>query len=74
MGGDAALAGQAFYDRLQNLLGEAGFDAFVEGVCKPYYAARIAARTICQSSRAQLSKQLGYGGTQDRELGSGPIK
>ena len=30
--------GHAFYDRLQELLREAGFDAFVEGVCKPYYA------------------------------------
>ena len=30
--------GHAFYDRLQDLLREAGFDAFVEGVCKPYYA------------------------------------
>src|ERR1700690_3797430 len=29
--------GHAFYDRLQDLLREAGFDAFVEGVCKPYY-------------------------------------
>ena len=30
--------GHAFYDRLQELLREAGFDAFVEQVCKPYYA------------------------------------
>ena len=36
--------GHAFYDRLQDLLGEAGFDAFVEGVCKPYYAPRWARR------------------------------
>ena len=35
--------GHAFYDRLQDLLGEAGFDAFVEGVCKPYYAPRMGA-------------------------------
>jgi hypothetical protein len=26
--------GHAFYDRLQELLSEAGFDAFVEQVCK----------------------------------------
>ena len=31
--------GHAFYDRLQSVLLEAGFDAFVEQVCKPYYAA-----------------------------------
>jgi nicotinamidase-related amidase len=35
--------GHAFYDRLQDLLREAGFDAFVEGVCKPYYAPRMGA-------------------------------
>jgi transposase len=28
--------GHAFYDRLQDLLREASFDAFVEEVCKPY--------------------------------------
>jgi len=35
--------GHAFYDRLQDLLREAGFDAFVEGVCKPFYAPRMGA-------------------------------
>ena len=29
--------GHAFYDRLPDLLQVAGFDGFVEGVCKPYY-------------------------------------
>ena len=33
--------GHAFYDRLQSLLSEAGFDGFVETVCKPYYAPRL---------------------------------
>ena len=28
--------GHAFYDRLQALLKEAGFDAFVEDLCKSY--------------------------------------
>ena len=35
--------GHAFYDRLQELLQEAGFNVFVEGVCKPYYAPRMGA-------------------------------
>ena len=35
--------GHAFYDRLQELLQEARFDAFVEEVCKPYYAPRMGA-------------------------------
>jgi transposase len=30
--------GHAFYDRLQAVLVEAGFDRFAEGACKPYYA------------------------------------
>ena len=38
--------GHAFYDRLQELLSEAGFDAFVEQVCKPYYAARMGAPSL----------------------------
>ncbi len=29
--------GHAFYDKLQTLLTEGGFDGFVETTCKPYY-------------------------------------
>jgi transposase len=32
--------GHAFYDRLQAVLVEAGFDRFAEGECAPYYAAK----------------------------------
>jgi transposase len=32
--------GHAFYDRLQAILVEAGFDGFAEGECAPYYAGR----------------------------------
>src|SRR4051812_38148257 len=32
--------GHAFYDRLQTVLLEAGFDGFAEAQCKPFYAAR----------------------------------
>jgi transposase len=38
--------GHAFYDRLQDLLREAGFDAFVGGVCKSYYAPRMGAPSL----------------------------
>ena len=38
--------GHAFYDRLQGLLLDAGFDAFVEQVCKPYYAPRMGAPSL----------------------------
>jgi transposase len=40
--------GHAFYDRLQSLLSEAGFDTFVEDTCKPYYAPRC-----CQTNSNQ---------------------
>lgn len=30
--------GHAFYDRLNGLLAEAGFDRYVEDLCRPYYA------------------------------------
>src|SRR4051812_41131009 len=33
--------GHAFYDRLNELLAEAAFDAFVEDLCRPYYAEQI---------------------------------
>jgi transposase-like protein DUF772 len=33
--------GHVFYDKLQALLTEGGFDAFVERTYKPYYAARM---------------------------------
>ena len=32
--------GHAFYDRLQAVLVEAGFDGFAEGECAPYYASK----------------------------------
>src|SRR4029450_13754348 len=32
--------GHAFYDRLQSVLIEAGFDGFAESQCAPYYASR----------------------------------
>jgi transposase len=38
--------GHAFYDRLQTLLAEAGFDRFVETTCKPYYAPRMGAPSL----------------------------
>ena len=38
--------GHAFYDRLQILLKEAGFDTFVEDICKPYYAPRMGAPSL----------------------------
>lgn len=38
--------GHAFYDRLQQVLVDAGFDAFAEETCKPYYAAKMGAPSI----------------------------
>ena len=32
--------GHVFYDRLQLVLIEGGFNGFAEAVCQPYYAAR----------------------------------
>ncbi len=36
--------GHVFYDRLQRVLAAAGFDAFVEALCQPYYAPAMGAR------------------------------
>ena len=38
--------GHAFYDKLQKLLTEAGFDGFVEEICAPYYAPRMGAPSL----------------------------
>jgi transposase len=38
--------GHVFYDRLQAVLIDAGFDAFAETACKPYYAAKMGAPSI----------------------------
>jgi hypothetical protein len=38
--------GHAFYDRLNKLLRDAGFDGFVEDVCKPFYAAKMGAPSL----------------------------
>ena len=35
-----------FYDRLQSVLIEGGFDAFTEASCRPYYAARMGAPSV----------------------------
>ncbi len=33
--------GHPFYQKLNRLLGEAKFDEYVEGLCRPYYAAKL---------------------------------
>ena len=38
--------GHVFYDRLQQVLVDAGFDGFVEGACKAYYARTMGAPSI----------------------------
>ena len=38
--------GHVFYERLQSVLVEAGFEAFVEAICKPYYAAKMGAPSV----------------------------
>ena len=38
--------GHVFYDRLQAVLREAGFDAFAEDLCRPYYAAALGAPSL----------------------------
>ena len=60
--------GHAFYDRLQELLREAGFDAFVEQVCKPYYAAKMGAPSL-PPGRYFRMHMIGYFEGIDSERG-----
>jgi len=38
--------GHVFYDRLQEVWSEAGFDIFVEETCKPFYAPKVGAPSL----------------------------
>src|ERR1700694_3979254 len=60
--------GHAFYNRLQTLLKEAGFDVFVEDVCKPYYAARMGASSLPPGRYFRLH-MVGYFEGIDSERG-----
>ena len=60
--------GHAFYDRLQELLSEAGFDAFVEEVCKPCYAPRMGAPSL-PPGRYFRMHMIGYFEGLDSERG-----
>src|SRR6202040_554816 len=60
--------GHAFYDRLQELLRECGFDAFVEEVCKPYYAPRMGAPSL-PPGRYFRMHMIGYFEGIDSERG-----
>src|SRR5487761_414821 len=60
--------GHAFYDRLRELLREAGFDAFVEEVCRPYYAPRMGAPSL-PPGRYFRMHMIGYFEGIDSERG-----
>src|SRR5271157_4615967 len=60
--------GHVFYDHLQKLLAEAGFDAFVEETCKPYYAPRMGAPSL-PPGRYFRMHMVGYFEGLDSERG-----
>lgn len=60
--------GHVFYDRLQKLLTEAGFDAFVEAMCKPFYAPRMGAPSL-PPGRYFRMHMIGYFEGIDSERG-----
>ena len=60
--------GHAFYDRLQDLLRDAGFDGFVEQLCKPYYAAKMGAPSL-PPGRYFRMHMIGYFEGIDSERG-----
>ena len=60
--------GHAFYDRLQKLLGDAGFDGFVEATCKPFYAPRMGAPSL-PPGRYFRMHMIGYFEGIDSERG-----
>ena len=60
--------GHVFYDRLQSVLIEGGFDAFAEASCRPYYAARMGAPSV-PPGRYSRMHLVGYFEGIDSERG-----
>lgn len=60
--------GHVFYDELQKLLLEAGFDSFAEESCKPHYAATMGAKSI-PPGRYFRMHMIGYFEGIDSERG-----
>src|ERR671933_524613 len=60
--------GHAFYDRLQQVLVEAGFDSFVETTCRAFYAATMGARSL-PPGRYFRMHMVGYFEGLDSERG-----
>ena len=60
--------GHVFYDALQKLLVEAGFDVFVEEICKPYYGETMGAKSI-PPGRYFRMHMIGYFEGIDSERG-----
>jgi len=60
--------GHAFYDRLQRVLLDGGFDAFVEDARKPYYAAKMGAPSL-PPGRYFRMHMVGYFEGLDSERG-----
>ena len=60
--------GDVFYDRLQKLLAEAGFDVFDEETCKPHYAQRMGAPSLPAGCYFRMH-MIGYFEGPDGERG-----
>ncbi len=60
--------GHVFCDRLQKLLSEASFDAFVEQTCKPFYAEGMGAPSL-PPGRYFRMHMIGYFEGIDSERG-----
>ena len=56
--------GHVFYDRLQSVLIEGGFDGFAEVACQPYYAARMGSYqgALISTPRDRAGPRDGRGG------------
>jgi hypothetical protein len=66
--------GHGFYDRLQKLLSDADFDAFVEETCKPYYAPRMGAPSLPPGLRVEKTRNKRdgpacHGGARMQQIG-----
>ena len=68
--------GHVFYDRLQSVLVEGGFDAFAEASCRPYYATRMGAPSVPPGRyfRMHLVAPIRDGGVPLERLNAGATR
>ena len=66
-------SGHPFFERLNRILGESGFDAFVEGLCAAFYADRLG-RPSLRPGCQPIFLRYNPGSQSQRKAAKGTVK